>query len=82
MVGMTRCAPIRVPDNDPVWGRRGRTCFDFSRSCVGIAIPDCQITSVMEQVIIIITIFVIIIIITIIIIIILILIIIIIILDS
>ena len=27
-----KCFPIRIPENDPVWGPRGRTCIEFIRS--------------------------------------------------
>jgi len=43
-----RCAPIRIPDNDPLWGPKGRTCFNFRRSTAAFAIPNCQST-VLDQ---------------------------------
>ena len=44
-----RCIPIRVPDDDRIWGRRGRTCFEVHRSAVALSIPDCEATPQREQ---------------------------------
>ena len=44
-----RCIPIKIPDDDRIWGRRGRTCFEVHRSLVALAIPDCAASPQREQ---------------------------------
>jgi len=44
-----RCIPIEIPDDDRIWGRRGRTCFEVHRSLVALAIPDCAASPQREQ---------------------------------
>eukprot|EP00092_Neocalanus_flemingeri_P040590 GFUD01044196.1.p1 GENE.GFUD01044196.1~~GFUD01044196.1.p1 ORF type:complete len:777 (+),score=180.51 GFUD01044196.1:168-2498(+) len=36
------CFPIEVPVNDPFWGRKGRTCMEFSRTTISPTIPNCE----------------------------------------
>ena len=43
------CIPIKIPDDDRFWGRRGRTCFEVHRSAVGLNIPDCEAPKQREQ---------------------------------
>ena len=51
-----RCVPIRIPDDDPFWGRRGRgspsqrgrTCYEARRSLPALGL-NCEASSVREQ---------------------------------
>ena len=44
-----RCIPIRIPDNDRIWGVRGRTCYEVHRSSLALSIPDCEAKPQREQ---------------------------------
>ena len=43
------CIPIRIPDDDRIWGRRGRTCYEVHRSMVALNIPDCEASVQRDQ---------------------------------
>jgi len=43
-----RCVPIRIPDDDPFWGPRGRTCFEVRRSTPALPL-NCEAGAVREQ---------------------------------
>ena len=36
------CFPIKIPTDDSFWGRRGRTCMEFSRADPSPSIPKCS----------------------------------------